>query len=81
MMYIFSDALDNTVKQCNFYDAFDMSGYLIGELAAKLLWGVDWGNIVFDWKWEIFGGGRKLGTFGYSVLERKKPCWRLIDKI
>lgn len=43
MMNIFSDALDNTVKQCNFYDAFDKSGYLIGELAAKLLWGVDWG--------------------------------------
>ena len=23
MIYIFSDALDNTMKQCNFYDAFD----------------------------------------------------------
>lgn len=40
--------------------------------------------MLFDWKWEIWGGGggvRNWGTFGYSVLERKKPCWRLIDKI
>lgn len=60
MMYIFSDALDNTVKQCNFYDAFDKSGYLIGELAAKLLWGVDWGNIVCS----LIGNGRFGGGGG-----------------